>query len=52
MILQIHDELIFEITEDEEDAARELVVGEMESVMDLRVPLTVDVTSGRTWGEV
>ncbi len=52
MILQIHDELIFEIPEDEEDAARKLVVGEMESVMDLRVPLKVDVTSGRTWGEV
>jgi len=52
MILQIHDELIFEIPENEEDAARALVVGEMESVMDLRVPLKVDVTSGRTWGEV
>jgi DNA polymerase-1 len=52
MILQIHDELIFEIPEDEEDDARALVTGEMESVMDLCVPLKVDVTSGRTWGEV
>ena len=52
MILQIHDELIFEIPDDEEDAARDLVVGEMESVMELSVPLKVDVKSGRTWGEV
>ncbi len=52
MIMQIHDELIFEIPKEEEDTIRELVVGEMESVMDLRVPLKVDVKSGRTWGEV
>jgi DNA polymerase-1 len=52
MIMQIHDELIFEIPQDEEDAVRELVVGEMESVMDLTVPLKVDVKSGRTWGEL
>jgi DNA polymerase-1 len=52
MILQIHDELIFEIPDDEADAARGLVVGEMESVMALSVPLKVDVKSGRTWGEL
>jgi DNA polymerase-1 len=52
MIMQIHDELIFEIPDEEEDAVRRLVAGEMESVMALRVPLKVDVKSGRTWGEV
>jgi DNA polymerase-1 len=52
MVLQIHDELIFEIPQDEEETARALAVGEMESVMELSVPLKVDVKSGRTWGEV
>ncbi|MBN1916688.1 MAG: DNA polymerase I [Verrucomicrobia bacterium] len=51
MLLQIHDELIFEMPENEADAARALVVGEMESVMTLSVPLKVDVKTGRTWGE-
>ena len=52
MTMQIHDELIFEIPHNELDTVRELVVGEMESVMELTVPLKVDVKSGRTWGEV
>ncbi len=52
MIMQIHDELIFEIPQHEQDAARELVTAEMESVMQLAVPLKVDVKCGRTWGEV
>ena len=52
MTMQIHDELIFEIPDNELDTVRDLVVGEMESVMELAVPLKVDVKSGRTWGEV
>jgi len=51
MTMQIHDELIFEIPEDQLGTVRALVVDEMESVMPLDVPLKVDVAYGRTWGE-
>ncbi len=49
MILQVHDELIFEVPEDEVPAVRELVREEMERVVELRVPLKVDVHVGRSW---
>ena len=46
LILQIHDELILECTLDELDVAEKLVVGTMEGVVDLDVPLKVDVATG------
>ena len=46
LILQIHDELILECTLDELDVAEKLVVGTMEGVVDLDVPLRVDVATG------
>ena len=52
MLMQIHDELIFEMPQNEVEAVRTLVTEEMESVMTLSVPLKVDVKVGRTWGEV
>ena len=52
MILQVHDELIFEIPPDERDVMEKMVREEMESVKDLSVPLEVDVGVGRTWYEV
>ena len=51
MVLQVHDELIFEAPEDElwlRETIREL----MQNVVQLRVPLTVDVKQGRTWAEM
>ncbi|UCD38049.1 MAG: DNA polymerase I, partial [Fidelibacterota bacterium] len=51
MILQIHDELLFETPEDEVDRLRELAVTEMESAMPLDVPLKVDSGFGPTWYE-
>jgi len=49
MILQIHDELVFDLPETELDAMTRLVVEEMVGVYDLRVPLVVDLKSGINW---
>ncbi len=52
MILQVHDELIFEVPPDEESAMKELVTGEMEHVMELSVPLKVGLAVGKSWFDV
>ncbi|RLE31459.1 DNA polymerase I [Candidatus Acetothermia bacterium] len=52
MILQIHDELIFEVDEPEAAAAAELVREAMEGVWELAVPLKVDVKLGTSWGDL
>ena len=49
MIMQVHDELVFEVTEEEVETVIELVREEMEQVMVLRVPLKVSVSYGRNW---
>ncbi len=51
MLLQIHDELLFETPPEHRDALAELVRREMTSVMQLRVPLVVDVKVGKNWAE-
>ncbi len=51
MILQIHDELLFETPEDEVDRLRKMVVAEMEGAMELDVPLKVDWGFGPSWYE-
>lgn len=51
MLLQVHDELLFEVPEDEIHAISRLVKEEMEGVHPLRVPLKVDVRWGRNWDE-
>ncbi len=51
MLLQIHDELIFEVAEQDRAALESLVVEEMGQVMSLRVPLKVDVKCGRNWAQ-
>ncbi len=52
LILQVHDELIFEIPPEEEAVMRELVRSEMEGVISLKVPLKVDIDVGKSWFEV
>ncbi|MBF8299078.1 MAG: polymerase, partial [Dehalococcoidia bacterium] len=52
MVLQVHDELIFEIPMDEMDAMKALVQDLMPHAMELKVPLRVDMKSARTWGEM
>lgn len=49
MILQIHDELVFDVPEEELEKLTTLVVEQMSSVWDLRVPLVVDTKSGNDW---
>lgn len=51
LVLQIHDELDFEVPEDEIEALSELVRETMEGVAQLRVPLLADVSYGPTWAE-
>jgi DNA polymerase-1 len=52
MVLQIHDELIFEIPPSEEKIVRKIVEEEMEGVIELKVPLIVQIDVGRSWDEV
>jgi len=52
MLLQIHDELIFEVREDRAHELARLVRGEMERALELTVPLEVTVKSGRNWYDV
>jgi DNA polymerase-1 len=51
LIMQVHDELVFEVPEEEKDAMERLVRREMEHAVSLRVPLKVDVNYGRNWSE-
>ena len=52
MLLQIHDELVFEVPETELDSLVQLVRHEMESALDLDVPLVVDCAAGPNWLEI
>jgi DNA polymerase-1 len=52
MILQIHDELVFETPVDEAARLADLVRAEMTSAMALSVPLKVDLAAGRNWLDV
>ena len=51
MVLQIHDELLFEAPQTEAEALKEMVVSEMEGVIKLSVPLTVECKDGKNWLE-
>jgi DNA polymerase-1 len=51
MLLQVHDELLFEVWEEELERVGALVKQEMEGVYELAVPLKVDIKTGRTWDE-
>lgn len=51
MLLQVHDELVFEVPEKELEQVMPLIKDEMESVYPLSVPLKVDIKKGRSWDE-
>ena len=51
MIMQVHDELVFEADHNEKKEVLALVKKEMEEVIKLKVPLKVDIASGRNWDE-
>ncbi|MDP9147780.1 MAG: DNA polymerase, partial [Acidobacteriota bacterium] len=52
MILQVHDELLFEAPAKERDALEELVREEMEGVYELMVPLVVEIGAGPNWRDL
>jgi len=52
MLLQVHDELVFEVPEDEVDIMRRLVTERMENVCALKVPLKVEVGVGLNWRDL
>jgi DNA polymerase-1 len=51
MVLQVHDELVFEVAPGEGERLAELVRREMQGVYRLRVPLEVSMATGRSWAE-
>jgi DNA polymerase-1 len=52
MILQVHDELIFEVPKEEMDAVRSMVLELMPTALELCVPLRVELKQGYTWGDM
>ena len=52
MLLQVHDELVFEMPQDEMDNLKNVVFDEMPAAMELDVTLKVDAKWGETWGDM
>ncbi len=52
MLLQIHDELIFEVSSKDLQAVARLVRENMETALELSVPIEVTVKTGRNWYDV
>ncbi|MBN1447738.1 MAG: DNA polymerase I [Bacteroidetes bacterium] len=51
MIMQVHDELVFDVPEEEGEELRDMVIERMRTALELRVPIEVDAGTGRTWLE-
>ena len=51
MLIQVHDELVFEVFPDEKEELRQLVETEMENAADLKVKLKVEGNFGKNWAE-
>ena len=51
MVLQIHDELLFDSVPDEVERLKQIVTEEMENVIGLSIPLTVECNHGNNWLE-
>ncbi len=52
MLLQVHDELLFEVPQEEQEEMKGLVLEVMPDALKLSVPLTVEVKTGKNWGEM
>jgi len=52
MLLQVHDELIFEVPQDEIEEMSQLVPAIMSTAVKLSVPVKVDIKTGNNWGEM
>ncbi len=51
MVLQVHDELVFDVLKNEENTVKEIVIEQMRSAIDLDVPIEVEVGIGNNWLE-
>jgi DNA polymerase-1 len=51
MLIQVHDELVFEVPENEIEQIKKLVKDEMEGVMKLSVPIVAEIHTGKNWNE-
>ena len=51
MLVQVHDELVFEIHNDEMKEMKEIIQNEMENAYDITIPLKVDMGTGLNWFE-
>ena len=51
MIIQVHDELVFDVVKEEKDEVEEIVKNIMENTYKLNVPLKVDINIGTNWYE-
>jgi len=52
MLLQVHDELVFDVPEDEMKIVKKVVKDEMEHVLKLRIPIKVSLKTGKNWRDV
>ncbi|MEK9157214.1 MAG: DNA polymerase I [Patescibacteria group bacterium] len=52
LLLQVHDELVLEVHEDDVAEVQKMVVEKMSNVASYRVPLVVDVATGKSWGDI
>jgi DNA polymerase-1 len=52
MLLQVHDELVFEVSQKFIEKAVKMIKEKMENVYKLRVPLEVEIKIGKNWGEL
>ena len=51
MLLQVHDELVFDVHKSEKDQIKDIVKTTMESAVKLKVPLKIDLEFGKNWLE-
>ncbi len=51
LILQVHDELVFDVPQEEVDLIKKIIIENMENAYKLKVPLIVDLGIGNNWLE-
>ena len=52
LTMQVHDELVLEVPKKDLDAVVEIVKNSMEQVVELDIPLDVEVKAGKNWGKM
>ena len=52
MVLQIHDELLFEVKEEKAEELSKIIKEIMENIVKIEIPLKVNIAIGKSWGEL